>query len=48
MSCLRKLFVPVDHNSGIIHPLLVAGAVKMREKLCTYAHNQLEGVLGPS
>ena len=37
----EKLFVQSD--SGTLYPLLAAGAVKMREKLLTYAQNQLPG-----
>ena len=39
----KKLF-EVQHNGAeALYHLLVAGATKMKEKLCTYAQNQLPG-----
>ena len=42
-SVYEKLFVYNECDSATLYPLLVAGAAKMREKLCTYAQNQLPG-----
>ena len=39
----NKLFEEHEDNPTLIYSLLVAGAVKMREKLCTYAQNHLPG-----
>ena len=39
----EKLFEAGEHDSTTLYPLLVAGAAKMREKLITYAQNQLPG-----
>ena len=38
-----KLFEQSEHDSAILYPLLVAGAVRMREKLCIYAQSHLPG-----
>ena len=39
----EKLFTQSESDCVILYPLLAAGAVKMREKLSTYAQNQLPG-----
>ena len=39
----NRLFASSECDSVILHPLLVSGAAKMKEKLCTYARNQLPG-----
>ena len=38
-----KLFEPNEDDPTTLYPLLIAGAAKMKEKLCTYARNQLPG-----
>jgi hypothetical protein len=38
-----RLFQPDDWDDSILFPLLSAGALKMDEKLSTYAKNQLPG-----
>lgn len=38
-----KLFTKNEHDSATLYPLVVAGVLKMREKLCTYAQSQLPG-----
>ena len=39
----KKLFDPSEFDPASLYPLLVYGAAKMREKLCTYAQSQLPG-----
>ena len=39
----QKLFEPGELDSSGLNSLLVAGASKMREKLCSYARDQLPG-----
>ena len=39
----EELFEQGQCNSATLYPLLVAGVMKMREKLCMYAQNQLPG-----
>lgn len=34
---------PTEIDCAVLCPLLVAGAIKMREKLCTYAQDYLPG-----
>ena len=38
-----KLFAQNKSDSVSLYPLLIAGAVAMRDKLCTYAQDQLPG-----
>ena len=39
----NKLFEPSESDPTSLYPLLIAGAARMKEKLCTYAGNQLPG-----
>ena len=39
----NKLFEPSEGDSTNLYPLLIAGAAGMKEKLCTYAGNQIPG-----
>lgn len=39
----KKLFEPSEIDCAVVYPLLAAGALKMREKLCTYAKDHLPG-----
>lgn len=39
----EELFQLCQHESRILLPILVAGAVSMKEKLCTYAQSHLPG-----
>ncbi len=39
----ERLFQINEDEASLLYPLLMAGAVKMKEKLCTYAANQLPG-----
>ena len=39
----KKLFEPSEIDCAILCPLLVAGVIKMKEKLCAYAQHHLPG-----
>ena len=39
----ERLLQTNENEASLLYPLLMAGAVKMKEKLCTYAANQLPG-----
>ena len=39
----EKLFDMKDCDTSVLYPMLVAGAAKMKEKLCMYAQQQLPG-----
>ena len=39
----NKIFEPNEDDPTTLYPLLISGAAKMKEKLCTYAKNQLPG-----
>ena len=43
MPVHKKLFDVKDDDVSILYPMLAAGATKMKEKLCTYAQQQLPG-----
>ena len=39
----ENLFAQDESDSASLYPLLIAGAVMMRDKLCTYAQDQFPG-----